>query len=57
MQPITIPSGSDIIISLHAVDQHSDWPAATLNLSDEKSRLQCGLTSELFDYLLLLLPL
>jgi len=43
MPPSTVPSGPDVRVSPHAVDQRSDWPATeavkssvTLNFPNEK---------------------
>ena len=63
MLPSTVPSCHDVGISLHDVDQHSEyligWPQkqsrVTLNFPMKNRPLQCELSSKVFNHLLMLL--
>ena len=48
----TLLRENDVGISLHAVDQRSDWPAT--ERVECKNPVWCGLSSKFFDHLLLL---
>jgi len=50
--PSTVSSGTDVRISLHAVNQRSDWLATqAVECHIEKSPLRCDLSSKFFDHL------